>query len=301
MVRRAVLFVSLLSAAVALSCSRSPETPIGPSSGVTDLTRLSQGISAVLVGTGDIGECGSPGVAQTANLVAGIEGTVFMTGDLAYMSGSLGEFTRCFDPTWGRFRNRWRPVPGNHEYETPGAAGYFDYFGAAAGPGRRGYYSFRAGEWLVLMLDSNIPVGPGSAQYEFVRAELAANYTPCAAAMWHHPLFTSGPNGNNPYMRDMWDLLQTHNVELIVNGHDHMYERFARQDRDGRPSQSGIRQITVGTGGARPYQSVRLANNSEVRISAYGVVKFNLHPMTFEWSFIDTTGRVGDFGIDTCQ
>ena len=135
--------------------------------------------------------------------------------------------------SWGQFRSRWHPVPGNHEYESAGAAPYFAYFGEAAGPPGLGYYSFTAGDWLILMLNSNIAATRGSPQWEFVRAELERQRTPCTMAVWHHPLFTSGPNGNNTFMRDMWALLEASRVEVILNGHDHLYERFARQTADG--------------------------------------------------------------------
>ena len=161
-------------------------------------------------------------------------------------------------------------MPGNHEYETPGAGAYFDYFGEAAGEDRTGYYSFMAGDWLILMLNSNIPAGRNSAQWEFVRAELNAQRTPCTLAVWHHPLFTSGPNGPNAFMRDMWALLEAAKVELVVNGHDHLYERFARQMSDGRADPAlGIRQLTAGTGGAELYQFVRAG--AEFRSAHHGV------------------------------
>ena len=161
-----------------------------------------------MLGAGDIGMCGRPEVAQTARLVAGLEGDVLLAGDIAYLQGTAANFRDCFNPFWGQFRSRWHPVPGNHEYESAGAAPYFAYFEDAAGPAGRGYYSFTAGDWLILMLNSNIAATRGSPQWEFARAELERQRTPCTMAVWHHPLFTSGPNGNNAFMRDMWALLE---------------------------------------------------------------------------------------------
>jgi hypothetical protein len=135
-----------------------------------------------VIAVGDIGWCGSTAIPLTARLIERNEGQLLLSGDLAYMHGSLTDFQRCFEPFYGQFRNRWRPVPGNHEYDTPNAAGYFQFFGSAAGPGGRGYYSFRTGDWLVLMLDSNLPTNTGSMQFEFVRAELQSNSNPCAMA-----------------------------------------------------------------------------------------------------------------------
>jgi len=255
-----------------------------------------------MLGAGDIGMCGRPEVAQTARLVAGLEGDVILAGDLAYLQGSAANFRDCFNPFWGQFRSRWHPVPGNHEYESAGAAPYFAYFEDAAGPAGRGYYSFRSGDWLILMLNSNIAATRGSPQWEFARAELERQRTPCTMAVWHHPLFTSGPNGNNTFMRDMWALLEASRVEVILNGHDHLYERFARQTADGAVDPvNGIRQFTAGTGGAELYNFVRAAPNSEERIMKFGVVRFTLRPAQVDWEFLAIDGSVADRGLDTCR
>ena len=295
--------VSVATLSVALACSSSPSGPSPgggspPPTGNNPLT----GQTVVALAAGDIGMCNQPGVAQTARLVAGLEGMLLLAGDIAYLHGSAADFRNCFNPEWGRFRSRWHPVPGNHEYETPGAAGYFDYFGEAAGADRTGYYSFMAGDWLILMLNSNIPAGRNSAQWEFVRAELNAQRTPCTMAVWHHPLFTSGPNGPNAFMRDMWALLESAKVELVLNGHDHLYERFARQMSDGRPDPAlGIRQLTAGTGGAELYQFVRTAQNSEARVMEFGVVRLTLRPAQVDWEFLNVSGNIVDRGLDTCR
>ncbi|MCA1583950.1 MAG: metallophosphoesterase, partial [Acidobacteria bacterium] len=165
-----------------------------------------------------VGSLREAGAALTAALVDNIPGTVFLAGDLAYPHGSEDNFSRCFEPTWGRFRSRWRPSPGNHEYETPGAEAYFRYFGEAAGPGRLGYYSFRAGNWLVLMLNSNVSMARSSPQYLFIDETLANEHRPCTLAVWHHPLFSSGPNGENPFVREVWRELYQERVDVIVNG-----------------------------------------------------------------------------------
>jgi hypothetical protein len=250
---------------------------------------------------GDIGLCGSTAVEQTARLADRIEGQILLAGDLAYSQGSMSDYLRCFDPFWGDFRRRWRPAPGNHEYDTPGAAGYFQYFGAVAGTGGRSYYAFRAGDWVVLMLDSNVPAGLGSPQYEFVRSELAGGATPCAMAVWHHPLFTSGPNGPNDYMRDLWRLLYDRGADVIVNGHDHLYERFGKQDPDGRSDARGMREFIAGTGGALLYDFMRITPNSQVRIKSHGILRLTLSPTAYEWAFVDVTGGVADSGSDNCH
>jgi acid phosphatase type 7 len=254
-----------------------------------------------VVAVGDIGECGSPGVAQTARLIERIDGQLLLAGDLAYMEGSMQDFLRCFDPSYGQFRRRWRPAAGNHEYGTPGAAGYFQYFGDAASHGGRSYYSFRAGDWLVLMLNSNEPAGMGSAQFQFVSQELQTNRNLCAMAVWHHPLFTSGPNGPNVFMRDMWGLLYANGADVVVAGHDHLYERFGKQDVDGRSDVRGIRQFIAGTGGARLYDFMRVSPNSQARIRSHGVLRLTLNSANYEWAFLDGGGGVADSGSDGCH
>ena len=286
-------------AAGAAACSDSPSGPTGGGNGGGG-GGTPQTATAIVAG--DIGMCGREAVAQTARLVAGLEGTLLLAGDLAYPQGSAANFRDCFNPSWGQFRSRWFAVPGNHEYDSPGAAPYFAYFGEAAGSDGTGYHSIRLGEWLVLMLNSNIPAGQGSAQYEFARAELAAQRTPCTMAVWHHPLFTSGPNRPNSSMRALFALLESSRAEVIVNGHEHLYERFARQTADGRPDPAaGVRQFIVGTGGAELYGFVRAADNSEERIMRYGVIRLTLRPAQVEWEFHTIDGAILDRGLDTCH
>jgi acid phosphatase type 7 len=272
--------------------------PAGPGPGGSPFTPAGQ--TARVLAVADIGECGSPGVEQTARLVERSDGLVLLAGDLAYYQGSIADFVKCFDPTWGPFRPRWRPVPGNHEYETPGAAGYFQYFGSEAGPGRS-YYSFRTGDWFVLMLDSNIAAGVGSPQFQFARSELQASTATCTMAVWHHPLYSSGPNGPSLFMRDMWRLLYDSNVDVVVSGHDHLYERFGKQDADGRSDAGGMRQFVAGTGGAQLYLFQRMSPNSQARISAHGVLRLTLNPTSYEWGFVDVTGATADAGSDSCH
>jgi hypothetical protein len=258
--------------------------------------------TARVVVVGDIGMCSERvAVERTAALVERSPGDLLLAGDLAYMQGSLQNFRDCFDPAWGKFRGRWRPVPGNHEYETAAAAGYRQYFGDSAGAVGRTYYSFRTGDWLVLMIDSNESVRTGSAQYEFVRAALTATRAPCTLAVWHHPLFTSGPNGPQNYMRDVWRLLYDNDADVVVAGHDHLYERFGKQDVDGRSDVRGLRQFIAGTGGAQLYDPQRQEANSQIRLKAHGVLQLTLAPNGYQWAFVDVTGATLDSGADGCH
>lgn len=290
-------YLLLFVVAAATACA-SPSGPSGGGSG----SGSGAGQTVTMLAAADIGMCGRPAVAQVASLVATLAGDLLLAGDIAYFQGTAEQFRDCFDPSWGQFRPRWHPVPGNHEYESPGAAPYFTYFGPAAGPPGGGYYSFKAGDWLILMLNSNIPVETGSPQYEFVRQQLQSQATPCTMAVWHHPLFSSGPNGPTPRMRELWALLESSRVEIVVSGHDHLYERFARQRSDGSVDEAnGIRQFVVGTGGADLNNVVRNTANSEERIVRYGVTRFILRPAQVDWEFVSLDGSIADRGLDTCR
>ena len=260
---------------------------------------------ATFVGAGDIGWCGTGGAEQTANLVRSINGQVFTAGDNAYMDGSLKNYTDCYAPSWGGFLIRTRPVAGNHEYDTDNLArGYYSYFGTAASPATQGYYSYEVGDWHIIALNSAFPngVGFGGAQLAWLQADLAQNKAKCTAAIWHHPLFSSGPNGPQRYARDVWVMLYNANVDVVINGHDHLYEQFARQDPDGRPDPvRGIQQFTVGTGGAALYNfNPSPSLNSRVRISQWGVIRFTLSSTSYTWDFIPVSGP-GDSGTEVCH
>jgi len=256
----------------------------------------------MLVGAGDIGFCGTPGAEATARLLDRLPGIVFTAGDNAYDAGTRAQFQECYGPTWGRHLARTRPVAGNHEYAT-GAGPYFEYFGSNAGPGGAGYYSYTAGPWVVIALNSEISSAPGSEQMMWLRNELAGRRSLCTAVIWHRPLFSSGHHGDNPDMRDMWRTLYEFNVDLVINGHDHSYERFAPQDADGRfdPAR-GIREFVVGTGGAPLYEFLNLRPNSEVRASVWGVVSFTLTGGGYQWEFVPVDGEsFRDGGAGACH
>jgi hypothetical protein len=192
-------------------------------------------------------------------------------------------------------------VPGNHDYESPGATPYFDYFGANAGPSGLGYYSFELGNWHAIALNSHIAVTVDSTQGAWLRANLAANATRCTIAYWHTPRFSSGRHGDQVQMRDFWRLLYDAGADVVLSGHDHTYERFAPQDPDGMPDpQRGIRQFIAGTGGANTYQFATIRSNSEMRLSALGVLKLTLRAEDYDWSFVPVSGP-GDFGTGTCH
>lgn len=259
-------------------------------------------MTGLLVGAGDIGVCDSAGPESTARLLDRFQGSVFAAGDNAYVTGRSEEFKNCYEPSWGRHRWRTRPVPGNHEYAS-GGSGYFGYFGLMAGPGGLGYYSYGEGPWRVIALNSEIAAGPGSPQMQWLREELAARPSACTAVIWHRPLFSSGKNGDNQDMRDIWRTLYEFNVDLVINGHDHIYERFAPQTPDGRPdSERGIREFIVGTGGAPLSEIQNVHANSEARGAVWGVGVFRLGDNGFQWQFVPVAGETfQDSGSAACH
>jgi hypothetical protein len=219
------------------------------------------------------------------------------------MSGRREDFRDCYESSWGRHKDRTRPTPGNHDYETAGASGYFDYFGGAAGERGQGYYTYAVGPWRIYALNSEIDMSPGSPQLLWLRSQLAANPSSCSAAIWHRPLFTSGPNGENPDTRPLWRLLYEFNVDVILNGHDHLYERFAPMDPEGRLDfLRGIRQFTAGGGGAPLYQAFGRAMNSEMLASVWGVLKLTLSEGFYSWEHVSAgSTEFQDAGTALCH
>ena len=260
-----------------------------------------------LVGAGDIASCASNGDEATAALLAGIDGTVFTAGDNVYDNGTTREFTQCYAPTWGRELARTMPAPGNHDYNTSGAAGYFRYFGAAAGNPTQGWYARDLGTWRIYVLNSDCwavgGCGTGSAQQRWLTADLAANPRACVLAIWHHPRFSSGEHGSSDATQALWQALQDAGAEIVVNGHDHDYERFAPQSATGAADPNGLVEFVVGTGGRSHYAFRTAAANSVVRNGdTYGVLEFQLYADSWTFRFVPVAGQTfTDSGSGTCH
>jgi hypothetical protein len=263
----------------------------------------------VLVGAGDIADCTDDGDSATAALLDEIPGTVFTLGDNAYERGTAREYADCYAPTWGRHRARTHPVPGNHEYATPDASGYFGYFGPAAGPPQRGYYAYDLGGWRLYALNSNCAsiggCGASSEQYRWLIGDLQAHPSTCVAAFWHHPRFSSGRHGNYPRMQAIWSALYAAGAELVVVGHDHDYERIGPVDGKGQPApEHGMRQIVVGTGGKalRSFGDSVLAISQVRNDTTFGVLKLTLRQASYEWRFVPVPGSAfTDSGSSPCH
>ncbi len=263
----------------------------------------------VLVGAGDIAICdasGAParGAVATAALLDSIAGTVFTAGDNAYQDGTAAEFANCYHPTWGRHKWRTRPAPGDHDYNTPGAAGYFNYFGAPAGDPAKGYYSYDLGDWHIIVLNSEVAVSAGSPQEQWLQADLAANPKSCTLAISQTPRFSSGERASNA-LAAMWQALYEAGAEILISGDDHNYEQFDPQAPDSTLDFArGIRQFVVGTGGRSNGQLFTpYAPNSKVRNNdTFGVIKLTLHPTSYEWQFVPVRGKTfTDAGSENCH
>ena len=268
----------------------------------------------VILAAGDIGDCQRNGDDLTGALLDTLVGIVAPLGDNAYLNGTDSEYVNCYAPNWGRQKSRTRPVAGNHDYNTPNATGYFDYFGSVAGDPSKGYYDYALGSWLVIVLNTGTDVPDnykaGSPQEQWLRAELASHSQQCVLAMFHHPRFSTIKDRSpiTYYTEAIWNALYEYGADLVLNGHDHAYQRFAPQRPDGtRDAAFGIRQIAVGTGGGEGFYSfsdtLPTGSNLEVRDNhTLGVLKVTLHAGSYDWRFIPTGGGTfTDSGSGTCH
>jgi acid phosphatase type 7 len=254
--------------------------------------------TVTLVGAGDIAGCNFKADRKTARLLGRIPGTVFTLGDNAYQNGTRKQFRNCYDPTWGKYKKRTRPTAGNHDYHTSGAEPYFDYFGWRAGKPGRGYYSYELGSWHIVALNSNCKelggCGRRSAQGRWLKSDLDRHDAKCTLAYFHEPLFASGNVLDTHKVRSFWNKLYNHQADVILSGHAHRYERFARITPSGeRSSARGIRQFIVGTGGA-PDEFQQGPDDPRVqakKVGAPGVLKLDLGSGFYHWKFVPVAGR----------
>jgi acid phosphatase type 7 len=256
----------------------------------------------VITAAGDL--CGNTtNCTPTANLVLSIKPTAALTlGDNAYEDGSLTEYTTNYHPQWGQFKGITKPTTGNHEFHTSGAAGYHSYFGI-----QPDYYSYDLGNWHLIALgsDAGIDNASGGAEETWLKADLAATTKPCTLAYWHEPRFTSGSvHSNDTSVGPFWSDLYAAGADLVINGHNHQYERFAPQDPTGKADPArGIREFVAGTGGAGLYSFASPQPNSEVRDdTSHGVLRLTLHPGSYGWQFVPIAGdSFADSGTASCH
>lgn len=262
-------------------------------------TPTSSSNSVVLVGAADITNCSRNQDELTAQLLDTIPGTVFTAGDNAYVDGTYSEYLNCYDPSWGRHKSRTKPSPGNHDYLTSGAAGYFQYFNNIPS-----YYAYDLGAWRIYALNSEISTSATSAQVTWLQNDLAAHPSQCVLAYWHRPRWSSGANhGNASSIQTLWQVLHDAGAELVINGHEHQYERFAEMNASGAAVSQGLREIVAGTGGASLYPFGTPLSASQARNStAYGVLKLTLRSTGYDWQFIPAEGSTfTDSGSSNCH
>jgi hypothetical protein len=307
----------VVPALLVVACSGSKTNTVGPTPNPTPTPTPTPipvpSQTVYLVGAGDIADCGSfsgdGGIRAeaTAKLIDGMpEAMVFTAGDDAYFNGTAAEFNNCYGPRWGRFKNRTLPSAGNHEYDPPSfGIPYYDYFGSRAGDRGAGFYSYTLGNWHIVSLNSNIDVSANSEQGRWLARDLEENSKSatarCTLAYWHHPLFTSGPSaGSSGLMRNVWQVLYQWGVDVVVNGHDHIYERFNPQDPNGRSdAPAGIREYIVGTGGVKLYDYGPTAPNSTFKWNrSWGVIRFTLRDVGYDSVFVEA-GTLAQMDLST--
>ena len=299
-----------------------PKSPPKPTSPLQPTTPPAAGTPAardpVVVAVGDIA-CPAGDTThscqqqQTAMLAKSQDpDDALILGDNQYDSGLFSEYESAggYNATWGAFNTIVHPVPGNHEYRDPGAAGYFQYFGAAA-HSSQGYYSFEVGAWHIVALNSNcsdtscedlLRGTTSSAQTSWLQSDLVANRSACVLAYWHHPRFSAGLVGDSTGVGPLWTALYNAHADVVLNGHEHVYERYAPQDPVGQATTNGIREFVVGTGGesldemSNPEANLQVFDNSD-----FGVLVLALHANSYDWAFKSTTGSVIDSGTTACH
>ena len=297
--RKIVLVPASIVLAVLLACTATALTA-GPSVGQTE--------PVTLVGVGDIASCSQNNDTATAKLLLRLPGTVFTLGDNVQGKGAWSELKNCYHPTWGKYKIRTQPSVGNHEYATAGAQPYFNYFGARAGAYGKGYYSYDRGSWHVVVLNSNCEkvggCGRRSPQGRWLRNDLANDPSRCTLAYFHHPLYASGTGSDTSEVRPFWTMLHHRGAEVILSGHAHRYERFRPITPGGVPSEKGIRQFIVGTGG-EPGGKQYGPNDPNMQVknrNTPGVMKLTLRAGSYSWKFIPIAGKTfTDSGRDQCH
>jgi Calcineurin-like phosphoesterase len=266
-------------------------------------TSPAQSPDPVVLAAGDIADCNSTADSATAELLDDSAGTILTLGDNAYEDGTAQEFTQCYEPTWGRHKARTFPTPGNHDYHTPSAAGYFGYFGSAAGPDGRGYYSFDLGVWHVVSLNSERDTDAAGAQIAWLKADLAATSADCVLAYWHRPRWTSGKYGDQVGVQPLWDALYDAGADVVLAGHDHNYQRYPPMDRSGaRDLNRGMRSFVVGTGGRHLYPLTADARREAGSDTTWGILELTLHAGGYSWRFRGVAGSsYTDSGTGECS
>jgi acid phosphatase type 7 len=255
-----------------------------------------------VLAAGDIADCASDGDERTAAVLDARPGTVLALGDTVYEHGTIEEFRRCFRPSWGRHKRRIRPTPGNHDYSR-GGSDYYRYFAAAAGPARRGYYSFDLGGWHIISLNSERDTGSRGAQLRWLRADLATADAACVLAFWHRARWSAGRYSDDPRTAPFWNALFAAGADVVLAGHDHNYQRYPPLNARGKVDRArGIRSFVVGTGGRYLYALRPDPRRRAASDDTWGLLQLTLQPDAYTWRFIPIAGgRYRDAGSGACS
>jgi acid phosphatase type 7 len=281
------------------ACTTQPSSSEAPPSGAAPV--------ATLLAAGDVAACDSDGDEATAEILAGYpDATIAILGDLVYPAGNPETFEDCFMPSWGPFVDRVRPTLGHHDVRDDDGLAYFELFGDRAGQHGEGWYAYELGEWQILVLNSLCGYWygcrEGTLQHDWLLEQLEASDARCTLAYWHSPRFSSGMHGDYPQVEDFWIALHDAGAELVLNGHEHNYERFAPMRPDGSADPDGITQFIVGTGGKEHREVGTLKPNSEVALDdVFGILVLELRPDGYDYEFVTTEGEVADAGSGTCH
>lgn len=280
----------------AVGCAERPGSELAPTGSSAEVTK-----TAIILAAGDIAGCADHYKdEETAEMLADMPGTILPLGDVVYQNGTRWQFRNCYDPSWGRLLSRSRPTPGNHEYRTDQAGPYYDYFGERAGPAGKGYYTYTLGTWRIYSLNSERHI---EEQTRWLRRHLKNTPSKCVLAYWHKPLFTSGPVPPTPEVRPLFAELWRARAEVVLNGHQHSYERFEPQDHDGNFRRQGVRQFVIGTGGAQlePPTGPRAKNSKLHYVDGWGVLEMTLGEGEYSWRFVPLHGSAEvDSGSAKC-
>lgn len=283
--------------------------PVSTPGGVLTISDVAGANDPSILAAGNIATCDNTFDEATAKILGNYPtDTILPLGNSVFPQGTFDAYTQCFAPSWGKYKERMKPIPGNRDYQVPGAAGYFQYYRRLAGNSLKGYYSYDIGAWHIVALNSNCSAIGGCAksspEYSWLSQDLASHPAACTLAYIHHPPFTSGNVDQNPEVRPLWQLLNQQGVEVVLAAHDRFYERFKPMDGRGRENQTaGTREFIVGSGGRGTENFGRIVPTSQVRDNTtYGVLRLTLHEKRYDWLFLAAAnGSFSDGGTGTCH
>lgn len=300
---------------LAAACGGKDTTAVPPDTTVTPPPPPPPATAVTLVAAGNISKCTNQNDEITAQIIDTMTtATVLVVGNAANPGGLPGDYTNCYDPTWGRFKARTYGVIGNHDYDSlPNGDGFFGYFGQRGGQAGKGFYSFDVGAWHVIVLNTEnataVPYAAGSEQQTWLAGDLAANAgKKCTMVAFRRTRYYSSatPGGSElTSLASLWSRFAAGGVDVVINSGQYFYERMAPMSATGvRDDASGMRQFNVGTGGESLVSSLPtgVSANSEKLGRDYGVLRLTLRADSYDWRFVSAVGgSFTDSGTGTCH